>query len=253
MELGSPLLSVCFIMICLLGATRNSNGGKINCSCTDIPLRNLTELPPKTCYNITHIFRYKCLDGYVRKAGTSDLIKCKQINSAAPQWTEPSLQCIPDPKRTVIQLPRVTVTKGHTDIPHDSTITTAVTASTSLQMTQHINISASVTAESHSTEPTSSVLWVPSDHSHDFVRRTGATDGTTSTSTTAEPSNNSTANLRVFELNSTTIPVIICASLVIICAFSGISFLFYRRRSTNRVVQEPEELMPMNHVQPKQL
>nr|XP_046234553.1 interleukin-15 receptor subunit alpha isoform X5 [Scatophagus argus] len=213
MELGSPLLSVCFIMICLLGATRNSNGGKINCSCTDIPLRNLTELPPKTCYNITHIFRYKCLDGYVRKAGTSDLIKCKQINSAAPQWTEPSLQCIPDPKRTVIQLPRVTVTKGHTDIPHDSTITTAV----------------------------------------NFVRRTGATDGTTSTSTTAEPSNNSTANLRVFELNSTTIPVIICASLVIICAFSGISFLFYRRRSTNRVVQEPEELMPMNHVQPKQL
>ncbi|XP_070848700.1 interleukin-15 receptor subunit alpha isoform X2 [Chaetodon trifascialis] len=248
MDLVSALFSVCVMMISLLGAARCSNGDGVDCPCPKIPLWNLTEPPPTTCFPINGTFRYTCIGGYVRKAGTSDLTRCKQ-NSNVAKWKEPSLRCIPDPKMTTTQPPSTTATKGHTDIPHDSIVTTTVT-STSLQMTQSISISASVSAGTDSTEPTSPGLQVQSDHSQDFVSQTKATDGTTSTSTTTEPLNNSTINPYMFNtgLSSTTTAMIAFASLVIVCALIGISFLCYRRRSTNFTPQHTaEEQMPMNH------
>ncbi|XP_041820321.1 interleukin-15 receptor subunit alpha isoform X3 [Chelmon rostratus] len=250
MDPGYALFSVGIMMICLLGAARCSKGDGIDCPCPKIPPRNLTEPPPTTCFQINSTFRYTCIGGYVRKAGTSDLTKCKQIRGVA-EWKVPSLQCISDPKRTTTQTPTTTATEGHTDIPHESIITTTVT-STSLQMTQSISTSASVTAGVGSTEPTSPGLQVPSDHSQaDSVRQSKATSSTTSTSTTAEPSNGSTANPQKSDpkLSSTSIAMIAFASLVIICALIGISFVCYRRRLKNIIPQHAaEELILMNQV-----
>uniref|UniRef100_A0A3Q0RDN5 Sushi domain-containing protein n=1 Tax=Amphilophus citrinellus TaxID=61819 RepID=A0A3Q0RDN5_AMPCI len=63
------------------------------CPCPEIPERNLTKPPTQTCFQIGSRFRYQCIDGYVRKSGTSNLIKC-EATGGAPQWTEPTLECI---------------------------------------------------------------------------------------------------------------------------------------------------------------
>ncbi|XP_074482306.1 interleukin-15 receptor subunit alpha isoform X7 [Sebastes fasciatus] len=127
MDLGSPLFSVCLIiMICLLGAAHYSNAVSIKCPCAEIPKRLGTEPPPENCFEIS--FRYTCKGGFVRKAGTSNLIRCKQKDGAL-QWFpyNITLQCIPDPNITPTQPPEIRpVTQGHTDIPHHFTFTTTV-------------------------------------------------------------------------------------------------------------------------------
>nr|BAM36392.1 interleukin-15 receptor alpha chain [Oplegnathus fasciatus]BAN84545.1 interleukin-15 receptor subunit alpha [Oplegnathus fasciatus] len=121
MDLGPPLFSACVMMICLLGAARCSNVDKVNCPCSEIPQWPLTKPPADpTCSQNT--FRYTCIEGYLRKVGTSNLIRCNQSNNVL-HWSSPSLQCIPDPRRPTTQPPKTTETKGHTDIPHDSTTT----------------------------------------------------------------------------------------------------------------------------------
>ncbi|XP_037615987.1 interleukin-15 receptor subunit alpha isoform X3 [Sebastes umbrosus] len=124
MDLGSPLFSVCLIiMICLLGA---AHAVEISCPCAEIPKKLGTEPPPENCFKIS--FRYTCKGGFVRKAGTSNLIRCKQ-KDGTPQWLpyNITLQCIPDPNITPTQPPEIRpVTQGHTDIPHHFTFTTTV-------------------------------------------------------------------------------------------------------------------------------
>uniref|UniRef100_A0A8C3AJ87 Interleukin-15 receptor alpha chain n=1 Tax=Cyclopterus lumpus TaxID=8103 RepID=A0A8C3AJ87_CYCLU len=114
------------VLICLLGAARCSN--KKMCPCPEISSRNDTQPPAKNCYQISETFRYTCKDPNLRKAGTSNFIKCKQDGNGSPHWSplNISLKCIPDPNRTIQQPPSSTVTKGHTDIPHDFTIATTV-------------------------------------------------------------------------------------------------------------------------------
>uniref|UniRef100_A0A3Q0RDL9 Sushi domain-containing protein n=1 Tax=Amphilophus citrinellus TaxID=61819 RepID=A0A3Q0RDL9_AMPCI len=90
MDLFSLSLSVCVLMVFLPGAARFSRNG---CPCPEIPERNLTKPPTQTCFQIGSRFRYQCIDGYVRKSGTSNLIKC-EATGGAPQWTEPTLECI---------------------------------------------------------------------------------------------------------------------------------------------------------------
>ncbi|XP_024228656.1 interleukin-15 receptor subunit alpha isoform X3 [Oncorhynchus tshawytscha] len=53
-------------------------------------------LNTRDSYQENESLRYQCVDGYVRKAGTSNLIKCKRIGQVL-QWTLPTLICIPDP------------------------------------------------------------------------------------------------------------------------------------------------------------
>ncbi|XP_020327797.1 interleukin-15 receptor subunit alpha isoform X2 [Oncorhynchus kisutch] len=53
-------------------------------------------LNTRDSYQENESLRYQCVDGYVRKAGTSNLIKCKRIGQVL-QWTLPTLTCIPDP------------------------------------------------------------------------------------------------------------------------------------------------------------
>uniref|UniRef100_A0A667WWG4 Sushi domain-containing protein n=1 Tax=Myripristis murdjan TaxID=586833 RepID=A0A667WWG4_9TELE len=45
------------------------------CSCSDLPHIPLTEPPPDDCCQ-NNLYRYKCVDGYIRKPGTSTLAKC---------------------------------------------------------------------------------------------------------------------------------------------------------------------------------
>ncbi|KAM8740721.1 interleukin-15 receptor subunit alpha isoform 7-T7 [Acanthopagrus schlegelii] len=164
MDLGFLVFSVLAMMISPPGHVRCSAGDAISCPCPAIPPLNLTQPPTETCSQVDSRFRYNCVKGYVRKAGTSNLIKCQNTNGVV-KWTEATLQCIPDPKIVPTPPPSPPVKQGLTDIPPISTIATTVTApTTSLQMTQSISTSASVTAETDSTEPTSSGLQVLSVH-----------------------------------------------------------------------------------------
>uniref|UniRef100_A0A8C2BIH1 Sushi domain-containing protein n=1 Tax=Cyprinus carpio TaxID=7962 RepID=A0A8C2BIH1_CYPCA len=48
--------------------------------------------------NIGETFRIKCAKGYIRKAGTSSLIRCTQENGNAYWHSDLPLKCIPDPR-----------------------------------------------------------------------------------------------------------------------------------------------------------
>ncbi|XP_030295476.1 interleukin-15 receptor subunit alpha isoform X8 [Sparus aurata] len=169
MDLGFLVFSVFVMMISPLGDVRCSAGDAIDCPCPAIPPVDLTQPPPETCFKIDSRFRYSCTEGYVRKAGTSNLIKCQNTDTGGvAKWTVPTLQCIPDPNIIQMPPPSPAVKQVHTDIPPDSTIATTVTAATTgLQMTQSISTSASVTAETDCTEPTSSGLQGLSVHTQD--------------------------------------------------------------------------------------
>lgn len=62
------------------------------CPCPEIPLVNLTETPPTDCFPINGTFRYKCKAGYVREAGTSNLIRCIQTGNVV-EWSTLTLKC----------------------------------------------------------------------------------------------------------------------------------------------------------------
>uniref|UniRef100_A0A3Q1HMM7 Sushi domain-containing protein n=1 Tax=Anabas testudineus TaxID=64144 RepID=A0A3Q1HMM7_ANATE len=228
MDLGSLYVSVSVIMACLLGAARTSPNDNNKC-CPKIAGRDLTKDPPEDCFKVDGRFRYACKEGFVRKAGTSDLIKCSESNGSL-RWTSASLQCIPDPKRTkpqppqstvtnepktTTQLLKSTVTTGYSHIPPDvtttsisSTITdpkrtkpqppqsTVTTASTSLQMTHSASISDSAITQTNSAEPTSSSQQYqdapdPSQVPEEVTKvlTTAKTEHTASASTTSNSSN----------------------------------------------------------------
>ncbi|XP_039648409.1 interleukin-15 receptor subunit alpha isoform X7 [Perca fluviatilis] len=136
MDLGFFLFSV----ICLLGAALCSNGDNISCPCPNIPSFDLTEPPPETCYQIADVFRYTCIGGYSRKAGTSNLIRCK-LEDGSSKWSTPSLECITDPKITKTQPPKSTVTTGTVVTETKGTHRTTST-STTTEPSSNRNVSA---------------------------------------------------------------------------------------------------------------
>lgn len=72
---------VCSLWSSFVPADRSS------CPCANITLVPLTNPPPEVC---SSTFRYTCIDGYKRKVGSSNLIKCKDDG----QWSAPKLICI---------------------------------------------------------------------------------------------------------------------------------------------------------------
>ncbi|XP_037316573.2 interleukin-15 receptor subunit alpha isoform X9 [Pungitius pungitius] len=234
MDLGSrfAFFSVCLIVTCVLRSTRCSND-KVICPCPRIPPRPLTLNPPEKCYEINQTFRYECQEGLLRKVGTSNFIRCKQIGIGRGQWepSEPTLECIPDPKLT--QPPKSPVT----------------TASSGPQTTQKLRPSASVPAESDWPEPTPSIQQALSGPS-----QAGTERDVTETPTTpfiAAPLNGTAhppeafphAARKYFSLSSAA--VISCGTLVIACTLVGIGFFCYRRRRPKSHSPPPEEQIPM--------
>ncbi|XP_026002501.1 interleukin-15 receptor subunit alpha isoform X5 [Astatotilapia calliptera] len=123
MALVSLAFPVCVMIVCWSQLSSSDN----SCPCPEIPKLNLTNLPQQGCFKIHDRFRYKCMDGYLRKAGTSTLIKCENPGA---QWSKPSLVCIPDPRITTTQPPKATsttTTESHTDISSYSVSTSAIT------------------------------------------------------------------------------------------------------------------------------
>ncbi|XP_072769219.1 interleukin-15 receptor subunit alpha isoform X2 [Nerophis lumbriciformis] len=112
MDLGSLLLCVCVMM-----ASARAAGGEHECPCSRILPWPLTE-PPDCQHNKT--FRYTCVKGYVRKAGTSNLINCLD-----GLWSIATLTCIPDPKATPQGDPKATPQGGPKTTPKAPNITQA--------------------------------------------------------------------------------------------------------------------------------
>ncbi|XP_033987209.1 interleukin-15 receptor subunit alpha isoform X25 [Trematomus bernacchii] len=226
MELDSSSLT-CLTVLCLLGAAEVSSLENNTC-CPDIPKVPRTKRPEVACFQINSTFRYACIDGYVRKSGTSNLLKCKQSNGTSFIYTPSTgatFECILDPKRTTAP-PKSTATSKsgptHVHIPHESTV------------------SSTVIDPKRTTAPPKSTAT----RTVDSMPETKASTSHGTLSTTTEASNNGTITPGM--LSSTTPRLVIgCASLVIFCALVGISFFFYKRRSKNEIPQQTDEQMPM--------
>ncbi|CAI5637368.1 unnamed protein product [Oreochromis niloticus] len=111
MDLISLSFCVCIMIVCLPGAARFSSSDN-SCQCPEIPQRNLTKPPQQGCFKIGSHFFYKCIDGYARVAGTSNFITCI-AKEVGVHWTEPTLQCTPDPRITTTR-PTTTKVKAAT-------------------------------------------------------------------------------------------------------------------------------------------
>ncbi|KAM9328837.1 uncharacterized protein KZ484_020193 isoform 5-T5 [Pholidichthys leucotaenia] len=122
MDLGFVFSNICVLLFVVLF----TGGDEASCPCPAIPPKNLTKTPPKECFKITARYRYTCIEGYVRKAGTSDLTRCQQTTDGAAKWSISSLECIRDPKLPPIITTTTTTTTIRTTtkepVKSDSTI-----------------------------------------------------------------------------------------------------------------------------------
>ncbi|XP_010780959.1 interleukin-15 receptor subunit alpha isoform X3 [Notothenia coriiceps] len=225
MELDSSSLT-CLAVLCLLGAAEISSIENNTC-CPDIPQANNTKPPEVPCFQINSKFRYKCIYGYVRKSGTSNLLKCNGTAFIYTPSTKEKFECILNPNNITA--------------PPKSTATT----SRSLQTSQSIQPSAPLSAETTSSSTFSSLA--PPGSSQGAVDSMPGTEASKShgtLSTTTEASNNGTIIPGMLSSSAPRI-VIGCVSLVIFCALVGISFFFYKRRSKNEIPHRTDEQIPM--------
>ncbi|XP_063357094.1 interleukin-15 receptor subunit alpha isoform X2 [Pelmatolapia mariae] len=241
MALVSLAFSVCVMIVCWPQLSSSDN----SCPCPEIPKLNLTNLPQQGCYNptIRAHFRYKCKDGYLRKVGTSNLIKCEDSGTGL-QWskTKPELVCIPDPRITTTQPAKATsatstttttTTESHTDISSYSISTSAITTASTAQVMQNAS---TVLEQGTSTQTTT----------HEPVMETtGKTDTMKHAMSPTRPDNTTHSALEI-DAATTTAATVITVLLVIVCT-AGVVLLYRRRRREHTPVnQDPEELCTLN-------
>ncbi|XP_041834052.1 interleukin-15 receptor subunit alpha isoform X3 [Melanotaenia boesemani] len=200
------------MMVCLLGIVRFSSGE--NCTCPPIPPRSQTE-PPDTekCFKLNERFRYNCTKDYVRKAGTSNLITCKNT-SGTVAWTKSNLECIPHPDK-----PR----------PPSSTPKTSTSLQTdrSLSTTEYEGI--------NSTQPTP----------QETLTQTTNTC-TTQNSTLSPITDNPTSTEPSPQVYGKVVGISL-SSVVVICSVIGLCFFLQRRRSRRYIPQgTPKEMVQLN-------
>nr|XP_020456977.1 uncharacterized protein LOC109960894 isoform X1 [Monopterus albus] len=218
MDSASVSFSVTVIMVCLLGAAHGSNGDKNSSLCPEIPQRNQTEDPPKIPRKVNEIFRYTCIEGYVRKVGTSNLIKCK-LSQGRLQWSQYNLECILNP-----------------NLPTQQPKSTRTTPSTSIRMILEGSMSASVAPQTERTELTSPSVQSTSDSPQASI------------STTTKPVSGTFDAEKSAQFRLTTAVVIVSILLVIVGALFGITFYCRRRSRNNFPLPSREEVTPMNCV-----
>ncbi|XP_063357098.1 interleukin-15 receptor subunit alpha isoform X6 [Pelmatolapia mariae] len=214
MALVSLAFSVCVMIVCWPQLSSSDN----SCPCPEIPKLNLTNLPQQGCYNptIRAHFRYKCKDGYLRKVGTSNLIKCEDSGTGL-QWskTKPELVCIPDPRITTTQ-------------PAKATSATSTTTTTTTE--SHTDIS-SYSISTSAIKP--------------VMETTGKTDTMKHAMSPTRPDNTTHSALEI-DAATTTAATVITVLLVIVCT-AGVVLLYRRRRREHTPVnQDPEELCTLN-------
>ncbi|KAM9846200.1 interleukin-15 receptor subunit alpha isoform 2-T2 [Aulostomus maculatus] len=208
MDSGSLSSLLRVLIFSLLGALHHSNGNKNDCPCQPIPPLALTEPPSEECFRINSSFRYTCVPGYVRKAGTSNLIRCKE----GGVWTTPSLSCIRDPKITT------TITIQPPDPTTPSSSQKTYTASTSASTLQDSVNVISEAAWKSSIPPST----FQSNNSQNYETMTG--------------------------LGSKTTAILLSASFGILVFIGISVFFYRRRTTDNILPQAAEEVIPINHL-----
>ncbi|KAK7130239.1 hypothetical protein R3I93_019766 [Phoxinus phoxinus] len=78
-------------------------------------------------YTVNTKMRIQCAEGYARKAGTSNLISCKD-NNGNISWhtTNLPLECIPDPKNPPVRRETTTSTTERTEIKNPTVLGTSM-------------------------------------------------------------------------------------------------------------------------------
>nr|XP_015207750.1 PREDICTED: uncharacterized protein LOC107077994 isoform X5 [Lepisosteus oculatus] len=79
-------------------------------------------------FNEGAVFRYNCTVGYVRKAGTSNLIRCVKKNNTLV-WSQSNLICITDPKLKRTKTSEISVSSVTGAVAGGTTFTVIILAS----------------------------------------------------------------------------------------------------------------------------
>ncbi|XP_070977072.1 interleukin-15 receptor subunit alpha-like isoform X5 [Oncorhynchus clarkii lewisi] len=202
-------------------------------------------LNTREIYQENESLRYQCVDGYVRKAGTSNLIKCKRIGQVL-QWTLPTLICIPSTTHKTTQFPTT-----HLSVPTERVSPRPTTLSSLLSQTLH-----SVTETQEVITTVTVTTTIISDITSVPVNKSSAvTSVSTKTVSPSEsycvPNRAPTSNGSTGKSSATAIYAGVGGVIVTILLVAAFGVLmFWRRKRMQRfdLSPTPDEIMQMNVV-----
>ncbi|XP_070977070.1 interleukin-15 receptor subunit alpha-like isoform X3 [Oncorhynchus clarkii lewisi] len=210
-------------------------------------------LNTREIYQENESLRYQCVDGYVRKAGTSNLIKCKRIGQVL-QWTLPTLICIPDPSIPTTIEPSTThkttqFPTTHLSVPTERVSPRPTTLSSLLSQTLH-----SVTETQEVITTVTVTTTIISDITSVPVNKSSAvTSVSTKTVSPSEsycvPNRAPTSNGSTGKSSATAIYAGgVIVTILLVAAFGVL--MFWRRKRMQRfdLSPTPDEIMQMNVV-----
>ncbi|XP_051748338.1 interleukin-15 receptor subunit alpha isoform X2 [Ctenopharyngodon idella] len=224
-------------------------------------------VPVTETYPINETIRIQCVEGYVRKAGTSSMIRCTE-NDGNPYWQYVlNFECIPDPKKpqkpltthftsttterteikssTVLGTSMPTTATGHITLTTTNEVVTTKTRRTTSQPTLKSTTkeAESITTTSEITSSTSSSFT-----SRDYMTATSSHSSSSSFTTITEVNGSSHDGVNVCVKTSNvseenkveatssnyTSTVSSVTSIIIICLAATVFFLWWRWRHRER-------------------